>query len=817
MAAAALAATGVIIYYGQRRRRGRLRLLANPEMIARLSQNVSNRKRWLRNALFTAGLFFLLIAAAGPWWGERLTPYPGQSRDILIAIDVSRSMLAVDAEPSRLMHAKWLAREIISNMQGDRFGIIAFAGDAFLECPLTRDRHTLFSFLEDIDTDTMPVGGTNIAAALGTARDAFESAEGAHKAVFLITDGDELQGNARAEVDSLSRQKIPLIIAGVGIAEYAAPVQLPDGEYLRDQQGELVSTRLNEEMLNDLAQRTDGHYVHSTTVSPRVNSLVGRLSALVPEESEKGETMRPIERFQIPLAIGIILLSARLFVGETARSPQADTIPGGVTLLIVLLALGYNQTAHFEAEVDVPAGQPVESYSGILTSQSPAFTVFSVSQLLKSFGGNPASGQAQAADRKMLKLAKNTGGEDTTKKLFEAMPPGEPSGQQQLSETKAAELKEHIREMARQVAAEEGERKARAYYNKGWAHQQLGQIKEAQKAYNRAMDNCDSTLLVYSWALWNLGMIKHLQARELIVEEPEKAVAALTETRDFYREALRNKSALNTVSPELSHKLTLNLELALHDRKLAQSLQQFRDSYTELLAQARQQITNAIDNQKRALDARASAERNHHIEAAHTDTLATGTTLGELQELFDSLPWELLPDPKLQEQSRKIDEADEETDRARTLAQRSLYRVWQNKVETELLATGLEHLRKAAALLGVPRQSQTPKNDQPKSGDDDKSRDNQTKGRQPQEAGNGEKRPGNQKEMEDNPTDMAPDLEDIENSDPEYHPGEIPETLDENQARALLMKMMEREKDFRNALKEYRRRQMGDVEVEKNW
>ena len=817
LAALALAATCMVIYYGKDRRRRRLRLLGKPKMVARLSQDVSGRKRWLRSVLFFFGLFFLLLAAARPWWGKRLTPYPEQSRDVLIAIDVSRSMLAVDVEPSRLVHAKWLAQEIINRMRGDRFGIIAFAGDAFLECPLTQDRHTLFSFLEDLDTNTMPIGGTNIAAALGAARDAFEGAEGAHKAVFLITDGDELQGNARAEVDSLSRQQIPLIIAGVGTAGHAVPIQLQDGEYLRDQKGELVSTRLNEKILNDLAQQTDGLYVHSTTVSPRVDSLAGRLSALVPEQSEKGKTMRPIERFQIPLAIGLILLAARLFVGETRHPPQADNRGAVTLLLIVLLAPGYNQSAHFRPEADMPAGPSVELCTGMLASQSQAFTLFNVSRLFNVIDSNAALAQAQAGDNKILKPAENIGSERPTKKLFGASPPLQPPGKQQLSKAAEAKLKEQIRKMTQQAAAEQGEHRARAYYNKGWAHQQLGQMKEAQKAYNKAMDNCDSTSLVYTWALWNLGMINHLKARKLMAEEPEKALAALTETRDFYREALRNKSALDTVSPELSRGLSVNLELALHDRKLAQSLQQFRDSYKALLTQARQQVTDAIDNQKLAIDAASSAEKRQYIEAAHTDTLATVSTIGKLRELFESLPWELLKDPELKKQSRKINEAAEETERAEILERRSLYRIWRNEVENELLAMGLNHLRKAAALLGVAEETQTPKDHKPQNTDANQPRDNQAKGQQPQEAENGDKRPGNQKRRGNQPTGMAQDLEDIENSVPEEQPDEIPQTLDENQARALLMKMMEREKDFRNALKEYRRRQMGDGEVEKNW
>lgn len=314
------AAAGAALWFGAKRRRQRLALLLAPPLDRELTASVHTGRRRLRNILFAAGSACILLALARPWWGQRLIPAPRHSRDVLVAVDCSRSMLAQDVAPSRLEHAKWWVRGLAARFPGDRFGLIAFSGDAFLECPLTQDANTFTQILNSLDTRTIPVGGTNLARALEVARAAFKAAEGENRAVVLLTDGEELEGDALTETGRLKAANIPLFIAGLGDPDRGSLVQLEDKSMLRDKDGNLVKTKLNESELRKLAGETGGIYVRSTTLTPNLDPVAHRVRMLVPETGTPGNRQRHIERFQIPLLAGMLLLLVRLLIGER-RSP----------------------------------------------------------------------------------------------------------------------------------------------------------------------------------------------------------------------------------------------------------------------------------------------------------------------------------------------------------------------------------------------------------------------------------------------------------------------------------------------------------------
>ncbi|MBP5183458.1 MAG: VWA domain-containing protein, partial [Lentisphaeria bacterium] len=175
---------------------------------------LSPSARFWRMICLLLVLLFLFLAASRPFWGNRIMPYAGEGRDLLIVFDVSKSMLAQDVRPSRLEHAKYLVRELVKLNPGDRFGLIAFAGKAFLECPMTMDKTSFLQNVDDLSTASIPVGGTNIEEALKTALAAFKAAESSHLAIILITDGDELTGESSRVLEEAIRRKIPLFIAG---------------------------------------------------------------------------------------------------------------------------------------------------------------------------------------------------------------------------------------------------------------------------------------------------------------------------------------------------------------------------------------------------------------------------------------------------------------------------------------------------------------------------------------------------------------------------------------------------------------------------
>ena len=281
---------------------------------------LSKGRRVFRFVLLCLAVLCLVVAAARPSWGVQIQELNGQGRDLLFVFDVSRSMLAKDVQPSRLAHAKWLVKELVKLNPGDRFGLIAFAGKGFLECPLTTDRTSFELTLDELSTDSIPLGGTNIQEALAAALQAFKAAETTHRAVILVTDGDELEGNSGKAVDEIVARKIPLFIAGIGDPSQPSIIQVPDGrggvKTLTDANGNVVNSPLNEKQLGELAKRTGGIYVRSTAGDPGVAALEKRIRALAPHEYETVKTTKPIDRFSYPLAAAFVLLLLRFMVGE---------------------------------------------------------------------------------------------------------------------------------------------------------------------------------------------------------------------------------------------------------------------------------------------------------------------------------------------------------------------------------------------------------------------------------------------------------------------------------------------------------------------
>lgn len=280
----------------------------------------SKGRRILRFVLLCLAVLCLVAAAARPSWGVQIQELNGQGRDLLFVFDVSRSMLAKDVQPSRLAHAKWLVKELVKLNPGDRFGLIAFAGKGFLECPLTTDRTSFELSLDELSTDSIPLGGTNIQEALAAALQAFKAAETSYRAVILVTDGDELEGNSGKAVDEIVARKIPLFIAGIGDPSQPSIIQVSDGrggvKTLTDANGNVVNSPLNEKQLGELAKRTGGIYVRSTAGDPGVAALEKRIRALAPHEYETVKTTKPIDRFGYPLAAAFVLLLLRFMVGE---------------------------------------------------------------------------------------------------------------------------------------------------------------------------------------------------------------------------------------------------------------------------------------------------------------------------------------------------------------------------------------------------------------------------------------------------------------------------------------------------------------------
>lgn len=272
-------------------------------------------RRW-KYFLYLAAIVLIMCGAARPWLKTVPLPFHNSGRDVMVLFDVSKSMRATDLPPSRMEQAKFLLREIITALPGDRFGLIAFAGNAFLSCPLTSDHTALEEYIKEINTDTVPLGGTNIERALRTAERAFSAAESGHCAVLMLTDGDELTGNSQRLINDFKKRNIPLIIAGLGDPAAAAPVPDGKGGFMRQSDGTPASSKLNEVSLKKLAEETGGTYIRSTVGDTGSAVIEAALRRLDSKERNSGNRWQRKEEFPWFFAAGFILIFVAAMISE---------------------------------------------------------------------------------------------------------------------------------------------------------------------------------------------------------------------------------------------------------------------------------------------------------------------------------------------------------------------------------------------------------------------------------------------------------------------------------------------------------------------
>jgi Ca-activated chloride channel family protein len=279
-----------------------------------------------------AGLALAVAALARPQWGRIDEPMFNQSREILIAVDLSRSMLATDVKPSRLERAKLLAQSLIDKLAGERVGLIAFAGTAFLQSPLSSDYQILNEFLPQLSPDFMPVGGTNYGALMDTAAAAFSDAPATDRFLIVLSDGGATDDDWRNHIGALKKKGIRVIGLGVGTG---AGGLIPDGAggFMKDADGAVVLSRLESANLRELAQKTDGVYRDAGSWLD-----LGDLLKATVETGRKGhfldrKAVRRVERYQwflAPALLCLLISFLREFpVRPTPRDLKLSTGDGG--------------------------------------------------------------------------------------------------------------------------------------------------------------------------------------------------------------------------------------------------------------------------------------------------------------------------------------------------------------------------------------------------------------------------------------------------------------------------------------------------------
>ena len=354
-AAAASAAAILAVYaLAAKSRRAALGKFASARLLPELSQTRSAAKTVVKNAAFLLGVAAVMMAMARPQYGYRWEESRANGVDVVFAVDVSKSMLAEDVSPNRLERAKLAILDISEMLKGDRVGLVAFSGQAFLQCPLTLDYDAFRMSLDAIDTNVIQRGGTNIAAAITEAESAFAKSS-SRKILVLISDGEELESSALSKAQSAAKDGVVIYTLGVGGTRGEA-ITVSDSRgrsvKLRDENGEIVRSRLNEDVLRRVAEATGGFY---EKLSPEGVENVAQKGIAKEPKSELSSRMKrlAIERFQIPLAIGIILLALETLVGTRRffRRPSA-------ALLALMLCTANTDNLYAQTAAD---SQPKEA------------------------------------------------------------------------------------------------------------------------------------------------------------------------------------------------------------------------------------------------------------------------------------------------------------------------------------------------------------------------------------------------------------------------------------------------------------------------
>ena len=321
-----VALVGLFLLWALGRKKRLLARFGDLPLIMKIAPEISFARQRTKALLVTAGMVFLVLALARLQFGTHLERIKREGLDIIVALDVSNSMLARDFKPSRLEKARQEVRAIIDRLAGDRIGLVAFAGDAFVQCPLTLDYAAAGMLLSVMDPHSVSIQGTSLAAAIRTAVDAFEHRERKHKVLLLLTDGEDHQGEAEQAAEEARKAGVRIYTVGIGSpAGEPIPILDRNGQqvgFKKDENGEVIVSRLDETILQKIAMTTGGKYYHATAGEMELDRIFDEISKLEKKEQEGTLVTRYDDRYQWPLLFGIVLIVAEFFLPERKRRPE---------------------------------------------------------------------------------------------------------------------------------------------------------------------------------------------------------------------------------------------------------------------------------------------------------------------------------------------------------------------------------------------------------------------------------------------------------------------------------------------------------------
>ena len=321
----------LFFWWGNRVRQRLLVRFVEARLLTSLTVGLSPVRRKIRFGLVIAAVALVVIALARPQYGYDKEEVQQNGLDVVVAVDTSKSMLATDIAPNRLARAKLAALQLMQRAATDRLGLVAFAGNAFLECPLTIDNTAFQQSVQALDVNTIPEGGTALAEAINTALTAFKE-KGNHKALVLLTDGEDNDEGALEAAQAAAKEGLKIFTIGIGTTEGA----LLNPDLVRDPDGNAVKSHLNESLLKQIAAATGGFYLPLRGANTMDLLYDNGLAPLPKAEGASRVVRRYHEQYHWRLATAMLLLLAEMFLPE--RRPSVSGTPAKAAAVLVVAA-----------------------------------------------------------------------------------------------------------------------------------------------------------------------------------------------------------------------------------------------------------------------------------------------------------------------------------------------------------------------------------------------------------------------------------------------------------------------------------------------
>jgi Ca-activated chloride channel family protein len=297
-----------------RLRTRRIRKFGDEELVRQLMPSYSKSKVWVRLVLFSIGFFFFVIGLSRPQIGAKLREHETKGAEIMIVLDVSNSMLAEDYSPNRLERAKLAISRLVDKLRDDRIGLVVFAGNSFVQLPITTDYVSAKMFMGSISTESVPIQGTAIGEAINTAMRSFSAQSEKSRAIIVITDGENHEDDPVAAAAQAAELGVRVFTIGVGSPE-GKPIPM-DGELLKDKDGNIVVTRLDESVLQEVADSGNGLYVRAGNSEFGLNPIIDDIRKMEDEKYSSIVFEEYDEQFMYFMGIALLFFVIEMLIGE---------------------------------------------------------------------------------------------------------------------------------------------------------------------------------------------------------------------------------------------------------------------------------------------------------------------------------------------------------------------------------------------------------------------------------------------------------------------------------------------------------------------